>query len=220
MVGASDFNEKHFAQQRFDAVVAVDGGYAHLQQAGVQPDIVVGDFDSLGYVPEGDDVRVFPSEKDMSDMELACRAAAEAGCDTVVLYGCLGRRFDHTVANMQVMHAAARAGQRVYAVGDGYALAMLHAQGENPAGLAFSAIPLDALQDEPYRNYVSVFALGGVARGVWEHGLKYDLHGVDLSDGTSWGLSNEFTGAPAHVVVKEGSLLIVFPLAAWEYLQA
>ena len=220
LVGASDFNGRHFAKQRFDAVIAVDGGYAHLQKAGVQPDFVVGDFDSLGYVPEAGDVRVFPPEKDQSDMQLACRAALQEGCDELVLYGCLGQRFDHTIANVQVMLAAARGGQRAYAIGDDHMLVVLHGQRENPAGLAFNAIPLDALQAEPYRNHLSAFALGGTARGVWEHGLKYDLDGVELRDDTSWGLSNEFTGAPAHVVVKEGSLLVVLPLAAWDYMQA
>lgn len=218
LVGASDFNGWHFARQRFDMVVAVDGGYAHLQDAGLQPDVAVGDFDSLGFVPEAGDVRRFPPEKDESDMELACRIAVEAGCDELVLYGCLGRRFDHTLANMQVMLAQARAGRRVFAVGDDYALAVLHASGENVAGLAFAPIPLDALQREPYRNFISVFAIGGAARGVWEHGLKYDLDGVELPDDVSRGLSNEFTGAPAHIVVSEGGLAITFPLVAWDYL--
>ena len=220
LVGASDFNEPHFARERFDMVIAVDGGFAHLTETGHTPDAAVGDFDSLGYVPKAGDVRVFPPEKDESDLEIACRVAVEAGCGELVLYGCLGQRFDHSLATMQVMLAQARRGWRVFAIGDTYAITALHGAGDTPAGLAFSAIPVDALRDDLYRNYVSVFAMGGTAHGVWEHGLKYDLDGADVRDDTSLGLSNEFAGTPAHVVVKEGDLMVVFPLGAWDYLQA
>ena len=218
LVGASDFNAEHFAQQRFDYIVAVDAGYASLQEAGVACDMAVGDFDSLGYAPQAADVRSFPAEKDESDMELACRLASEAGCGELVLYGCLGGRLDHTIANTQVMLAQARAGHRVFAVGDGYAVAAIHAQEGVPATLRFAAIPLDSLRVDPYANFISAFAVGGAAHGVWERGLKYDLDGVVLGDDCSWGLSNEFVGAPAEICVEEGDLLVTFPLAAWDYL--
>ena len=219
LVGASDFNAEHFASCSFDLVVAVDGGYAHLRDAGVAPDAVVGDFDSLGFVPAGPDVRRFPPEKDESDMGLACRLAVEAGCDELVLYGCLGRRFDHTMGNIQLMLAQARAGRRVFAVGDGFAVAVLHAQAGKPSTLSFRAIPAEALASGEYGNYISAFAIGGAAHGVWEHGLRYTLDGVDLPDDTTWGLSNEFAaGKESAVSVEEGSLLVTFPLAAWEHL--
>lgn len=218
LVGASDFAASHFTTQRFDYVVAVDGGYAQVVAAGSQPDVVVGDFDSLGYVPEAADVRRFPAEKDESDMELACRVAMEAGCDEIVLYGCLGQRLDHTIANLQVMLGCAHAGVRMLAVDDGYAVAILHAVHEKPAELAFSAIPPEVLANGPYANYVSVFAWGGAAHGVWERGLRYSLDGVTLTDDRSWGLSNEFCGKPACIRVEEGSLIVTFPLAAWDHL--
>ena len=57
LVGAGDFNASQFlamqAEGTFDYVIAVDGGYARLQDAGVDPDMVLGDFDSLGYIPKG-----------------------------------------------------------------------------------------------------------------------------------------------------------------------
>ena len=75
LVGASEFNSEQFSARNgagaFDAVIAVDGGFASLAAAGCVPDLALGDFDSLGYVPEGVEVLVFPPEKDASDMELA-----------------------------------------------------------------------------------------------------------------------------------------------------
>ncbi|MDO4533839.1 MAG: thiamine diphosphokinase [Coriobacteriia bacterium] len=218
LVGASDFNGGHFAGECFDFVVAVDGGFAYLRDVGVAADVVVGDFDSLGYVPEAKDVRCFPPEKDESDLELACRVACEAGCDSLVLYGCLGRRFDHTLAVLQVMVKFARRGIRVCAVGDEFALAVLC--GDAGQGcLRFAAAPLDGFGNGMYRNYLSAFAYGGAAAGVCERGLKYALDDATVPDDVSLGLSNEFTGAAAEVRVRTGCLVVTFPLAAWEYLE-
>ena len=73
LVGASDFNAAHFAahwkEGAFDAVIAVDGGFASLAAVDCAPDLAMGDFDSLGYVPEGMSVKVFSPEKDASERE-------------------------------------------------------------------------------------------------------------------------------------------------------
>ena len=217
LVGASTFEADHFRKQHFDYVVAVDGGYAHLQALGVEPDEVVGDFDSLGYVPSAEKVIRYPSEKDASDMALACDIAAAAGCDELVLYGALGGRLDHTLANLALMQGQARAGRRICAVGEGCVVAMLAATEGRAAELRFQAIPLEKLTAEPYRNFLSVFAWGGVAHGVWERGLKYSLEGAVLKDDISLGLSNEFTETEASIGLEQGILLIVVPLAAWDF---
>ena len=107
LVGASDFNAAHFAahwkEGAFDAVIAVDGGFASLAAVDCAPDLAMGDFDSLGYVPEGMSVKAFSPEKDASDMELALEEALARGADAVEVYGALGGRLDHTVANLQLL---------------------------------------------------------------------------------------------------------------------
>ena len=57
---------------------------------------------------------------------------------------------------------------------------------------------------------ISVFAHSDTVRGVTIEGLKYSLSGAELDNGFSLGVSNEFTGVPARVSVKEGTLLIVW----------
>ena len=75
LVAAGDFNSEHFTKSdaigAFDEVYAVDGGYAFLDAIGREPDVVVGDFDSLGYVPQSQRLHRFPMHKDKSDLELA-----------------------------------------------------------------------------------------------------------------------------------------------------
>lgn len=246
LVGAVYFNEEHFKTQEFDVVIAVDRGYASLKRIGVEPDVAVGDFDSLGFTPSCP-VRTFPVEKDASDMELAMREARSRGCDEVLLYGAFSARLDHTLANVQVMMGYAEAGVRSFGIGDGFAITALAGSPYDedlPSNLAFSGEVLqraglardghaddprfsevnlpDPLSSEPaadYGNFISVFALAGTARKVSEHGLKYAMDDGYLSPTTSRGLSNEFTASDAEIAVGDGVLAVTFPLAAWPALK-
>lgn len=204
LVGASDFNAAHFAERTaahaFDAVIAVDGGFASLEAAGCVPDLALGDFDSLGYVPEGVPVKAFPAEKDASDMELALEEALARGADAVEVYGALGGRLDHTLANLLLLASFAEWGLTVTAVGACERVTFLVGPGE---------LALDG--GEP-GAIVSVFSLSDVATGVCEEGLKYGLDHVALTNRTSWGLSNELTGTAARISVESGTLAVFLPL--------
>lgn len=217
LVGATDFNAGHFLAQRFDCVIAVDGGYASLQRIGVSPDYVVGDFDSLQYVPQRDDVLCYPCEKDESDMELAMRLAQERGCGTLFVYGALAGRLDHTIANLQLLARCARSGFAVFGVGDSFALTVLDGSGRSK--VAFDSFDPSFLDAGEYGRCISVFAYGGVARGVTESGLKYGLDSADVGDDCSLGLSNEFTGGAALVGLEEGNVVVTFPIGAFPYMK-
>ena len=69
--------------QEFDAVYAVDGGYAALQERGIAPNAVFGDFDSLGRVPSHPCVFEYDTHKDFTDMDLAI-GHAEQQCRRII----------------------------------------------------------------------------------------------------------------------------------------
>ena len=98
---AEDFRARHEAGM-FEFVIAVDAGFAYLEELGVKPDMAVGDFDSLGYIPKCRRVSRFPVKKDKSDMELALEKAVAWDYDDLVVYAALGGRLDHTIANLQL----------------------------------------------------------------------------------------------------------------------
>ena len=204
LVGAVDFNAEDFlarhAAGAFDFVIAVDAGFAHLEGVGVVPDMAVGDFDSLGYVPKCRRVSRHPVKKDKSDMELAMEKAVTWGHDELVVYGALAGRLDHTLANLQLFARFSERGLYVTGVGDGFAVRLLTGPDafELPEGLA--------------EGTVSVFSANDAARGVIERGLAYSLDDETLTNRTSRGLSNELTGQPATVAVEKGTLYIFYPL--------
>ena len=130
----------------------MDGGFASLAAVDCAPDLAMGDFDSLGYVPEGMSVKAFSPEKDASDMELALEEALARGADAVEVYGALGGRLDHTVANLQLLASFAERGLAVAAVGERERIAFLVGPGE----LRLPALP---------SGIVSVFSLTDVSTG-------------------------------------------------------
>lgn len=89
-------------------VVCCDGAYKWAKQNNVGIDVVVGDFDSLGYVPEG--ALVYPVEKDYTDAELALSLAADKKVCCIEIYGGGGRRDDHYLANLTLLIKARELG--------------------------------------------------------------------------------------------------------------
>ena len=176
-------------------VIAADGGLRHTEKLGIAPDAVLGDFDSLGFCPEG--ANVFPVEKDDTDAMLAVRLGLERGCEEFLLYGSLdGPRLDHTVANFQTLQFLADHGAAGYLIGNTTMVTVVkNGKITFPAGLS---------------GTISVFCMGPDAVGVTEKGLFYGLENGTLSSGFPLGVSNHFTGEAAEIYVKNGSLLVLW----------
>lgn len=203
-VGASEFNAKHFsalyAASSFDAVFAVDGGFAHLEKISVKPDMALGDFDSLGYVPQVCPVIKYPVIKDKSDMELAFDEARERGYDTFFVYGALAGRLDHAVANLELFARFSEKGAKIIGIGDDFALRFL------------TGPDTFTLQSNLGQGTVSVFSASDISRGVSIDGLAYKLHNAELTNRTTLGLSNELIGKTAQISVEAGTLMVFYPL--------
>ena len=179
--------------------IAADGGLTHMEQLGLTPDVILGDFDSLGYIPQK--ASVFPVEKDDTDAMLAVRRGLELGCDRFVLYGALeGPRLDHTVANFQTLQFLADRGAQGYLVGKDTVVTVI----KN------GTITLPARQE----GIVSVFCMGKDAHGVTIAGLQYPLENATLTTGFPLGVSNHFIGKDAEISVEDGSLLVFCPKEA------
>lgn len=115
IVGAGDFTPRGFAPVPGDLVLAADGGYRALYSLGYTPDLLLGDFDSLGDLPLPPDLPVlrFPARKDDTDTGLAVRHGLDRGFRDFALYGCAGGRVDHLLANLQSMARVSRLGAAI-----------------------------------------------------------------------------------------------------------
>ena len=181
--------------EKEDFVIAADGGLVHTKALGILPNEILGDFDSLGHVPEG--ANVFPVEKDDTDAMLAVRRGLSLGYREFVLYGSLdGPRLDHTIANFQTLQFLADRGASGYLVGADYLVTVV-----KDGTLSFP---------EGTEGTISVFCQGKDAEGVTLEGLHYPLEKGTLSAGFPLGVSNHFTGKAAAITVEKGSLLVLW----------
>lgn len=177
-----------------DLVIAADAGYKQL--GGIKPHLVVGDFDSLGFVPREETVVELPVRKDDTDALFAVKLGLSRGFRRFVLLGSVGGRLDHTLANIQALSYLTTRGARGVLVGESEKISMLQ-----NGSLNFFGTP---------EGIVSVFAYGGTATGVTEENLAYPLDRATVTTDFPIGVSNEFTNQPARVTVEEGCLLIVW----------
>lgn len=203
--GAGDYGGFFPSPQQLDGalLIAADGGFAAMARHGLTPHLAVGDFDSLGRVPQGVPVLRHPPEKDDTDMVLAADEGLARGCDRFLIFGGLGGRLDHSLANLHLLARLAERGCPAFLLGDGSGVTAVRS-----GTLTFSPA---------HRGTVSLFAWGGPARGVTLSGLRYPLTEGILTPTHPLGVSNEFTSREATVSVADGTLLVLFsPLAHGE----
>lgn len=192
---AGDFHGLAAPIGKEDLVIAADGGLRHTQSIGCRPQVILGDFDSLGYVPTG--AQRHPVEKDDTDAMLAVRRGLDAGCRRFLLYGGMeGERVDHTLANLQTLQFLADRGARGYLIGARQIATVIREDSLSfPVGCS---------------GTLSVFCMGEAAEGITLAGVKYPMENGTLTPGFPLGVSNRLLGGEARVAVKKGSLLIFY----------
>lgn len=182
--------------EKQDILIAADGGLRHTAALGLTPDVILGDFDSLGYVPKN--ATVFPAEKDDTDAMLAIRHGLSLGCREFILYGSLdGDRLDHTLANIQALHFLANHGCTGYLVGLRNILTAIQ-PGEI---LRFPA---------SCTGILSLFCLSTAASGICLEGVQYPMHNGTLTSDFPLGVSNHFLGKKATVCLSGGCLTLLW----------
>lgn len=185
---------------RADLVVAADGGARYALEAGVVPDLVVGDMDSLGeglareVESRGASLERHPVRKDKMDGHLAVFAARERGRQrptSSAPWGRLGALFAVT----HILLAAERIGLRSTVVADWGRMFVIEAGSR-------------AVEGDP-QDSVSIFPLSGPAADVTLEGMEYPLENATLEPGDTLGFHNELIGNEARVSVGNGALLVV-----------
>ena len=195
IVGAGEFDEKGFCPLKEDFVIACDGGFAYCRDRNIRVDMVVGDFDSLSFLPEHSNVVKLNPEKDVTDTGWAVNEAWERGYREFIIYGGTGGRISHTIANIGLLADLSSKGGHGMLVGrDSWYRVICNEE------ICFGP------EEE---GYFSVFCLGDCAEGVFEEGLKYELHDRTLKKEEPLGVSNEFMGIPSRVAVRKGTLLLI-----------
>ena len=210
LIGAGDLTVGAIRRSEEDYVIALDGGLSYCSFLEVEPDLIIGDFDSVTEkerealeelektIPDRV-IRLKP-EKDDTDMLYAIKYALEAGYREFRLYGATGGRFDHTLANIQCLLYLKNHGAKGYLM-DGNGMVMV--------------LQNEAVHFQPdLEGYLSLFALVKEAKGVTIRGMKYELENAVITNDFPIGISNEFIGKAAEISVEDGELVCMISYVA------
>ena len=179
-----------------DLTIAADSGLAAFDAAGLAPDLLIGDMDSIdpalleryGNLPQ----ERLCCVKDDTDGVHALDTAIARGAKRITLLGALGGRLDHALANLMLLVRAHRAGVFAEILGE---------------GVRVIRVPGEAVLHGAKGDTVSFLPLGD-ARGVTLTGFFYPLDRHDLHSDYPLGVSNVVTQDEAMVSVQDGDLLM------------
>ena len=190
-----------------DLVVAADGGALRAERLAFEPDIVVGDADSIAerelerLAERGARVERAPSDKDESDAELAVLAAVLAGAPRITVLGAFGGpRFDHALANVALLSHDALKDREVVMLDDHHRVSLIEASLDDRRARSVTG---------RIGDIVTLLPWGIDVDGVTTKGLRYALRDEALRPGPARGLSNVRTEETATIAIRAGRLLVV-----------
>lgn len=205
LIGAGDLTISEIPIGENDLCIAVDGGYEYCKLLEITPDYILGDFDSISEkeaesvaeIAKTDEEKVIilPVEKDDTDMLAALKLGLSEGYRKFRIYGGMGGRIEHTIANIQCLlylkeHNAV-----------GYLM--------DGTGMILVAKEEEISFQESLEGYMSLFSLGDKATVSIEN-MKYLLQEREVTNSFPIGISNEFIlGKKGKVTVHKGAALMI-----------
>ena len=186
--------------EKDDLIIAADAGYLTAKALGVTPDILLGDFDTLGVenIPDGIECLRVPTEKDDTDTQLAVKVAIERGAKEIVIVGGVSGRLDHTLATLAILEDLwERKKDRIYAI---------LTDGKNRVRFIRNSGTI--LPRSQYR-YFSIIAADDIVKGITLEGCKYPLKNGRISRRHQWAVSNEITGNCTLIEISRGGVWVI-----------
>ena len=199
-LGDQSFFQEKIAKMENCLIICCDGGARHVQYSGIKPDVIIGDMDSIdftllaSYSTSGIKIIKYPKNKDYTDTELALDYALSMKPEAIFIWGALGGRIDHTMANVFLLCKGQEKGIKTYLM-DEY-------------GEAF-VLDKEATFINETGKTVSLLALSPEVTGINLTGFLYHLKEEILVMGESRGISNVINDARAGINIRQGKLLVI-----------
>ncbi len=184
-----------------DIIICCDGGMHHTKQLNVLPNYIIGDFDSVEnevfkyYKNLGVEIKQYPTQKDETDMELGLNFAMELGANDIIIFGGIGSRFDHTLANAHLLLRLLKQGVRGRLINENNCVELI---------------------DRPTKFYgkkgdiISIIPLSMQVTGITLGGMEYPLYDKTLTiDDEIVAISNTMLEDEVEVKVKNGYLFVI-----------
>lgn len=197
-----EFLKKTLADFDYDNIIAVDKGLEFLYSLKLDPNYIVGDFDSVNkdiinfYTDKNIPIQKYNSEKDNTDTDIAIKLAINLNSTDITIVGATGTRIDHILANIHVLCLALHKNIPCKII-----------DCNNKIRLIDSNLSLN--KKDLYGKYISLIPLTTTVEGLTLKGFKYPLFDYTLNIGKSLGISNELIDDTGIIELKNGILIVI-----------
>jgi thiamine pyrophosphokinase len=184
-----------------DLIICADGGANYAYKLGLIPSAIIGDMDSIlpevksYFINNNIETKTFPRRKDFTDTQLALRVAEEAGADEIILLGTLGKRLDHTLANIYSCMDTARRNKHI-----------IHFSPDCQVYIVNKEFELNGHKGDT----VTILTLTERSCGVSLTGFEYPLENVLLENSKPYTVSNVLAQDKGLITVNEGVLAVFY----------
>lgn len=181
-------------------IICADGATQRMRGFGRVPDLIVGDMDSVDedtlryFEAKGSRIIRHPEDKDETDTQLALECAFGMEPDGIRIFGALGGRIDHALANISLLVMCAKKGIEGKIVDKDCELFVID-----------RACVINGREGET----VSLIPISSDVRGITLEGFRYPLSDGVMEIGRPYGVSNRLAGTRGTILVKSGYLLII-----------
>ncbi|MEI7636504.1 MAG: thiamine diphosphokinase [Syntrophus sp. (in: bacteria)] len=210
IIAGSVIEDMELLRRRIEAatpmsILCADGGARHAYALGLAPDLIIGDMDSLDdellrvFEEKGVAVARYPVRKDETDTQLALIQALAMNPEEILIFGAMGRRLDHTLANLGLLMMGLEKGVPIKLLDENCEVFVM-------AG----TVTVSGKKGQT----VSIFPWGGEARGITLEGFEYPLENATMNLAHPCGISNRLTEKEGRIKVDLGYLLVIHYLTA------
>ena len=195
----TDTNKLKKIGKESDFILCADGGTNHCLKAGLLPNIVIGDLDSvskesLKMIYENNiPVKRFPTKKDATDTELSIDYLISKGFEDITLMGAMGNRMDHSLANILLLNELNDKGIKGKIIDESNTIYLVDDELILTKGKSF---------------FVSVIPITHFGTTISLKGFEYELNRVKINFGSTHGISNKIIGEKGYIKVHNGKCLI------------
>lgn len=196
IIAGGEFKEKDIEVNEGDFIIAADKGYEYAQKLNLKVNLLIGDFDSLNQIPDDVEIIKLNPIKDDTDSLDAIKEGIKRGYKSFLIYGALGNRLDHSLANLSLL---------IYLKNQGFAGKIID-NGRIYIVLKNESITLTKKNE----GYVSVFSISEKSKGVTLKNLKYELNNYELKNDVPIGIDNEYIGLKPEISVSDGMILVIY----------
>ncbi|MCG6538119.1 MAG: thiamine diphosphokinase, partial [Syntrophales bacterium LBB04] len=199
-VGNKAFMSAQVAELAPVHLICADGGARHLDALGLMPDVIIGDMDSLSpdllrrFEEGGSRAIRHPRDKRETDTQLALEYALQLEPDEIRIFGALGGRIDHALANISLLAEAAKKGVPTKLVDE---------------WCEVFCVDRDCIIEGMPGQTLSLLPLSSQVCGINLEGFAYPLSGGTMQIGAPYGLSNRLQVRRGAISIDSGLLLVV-----------